>query len=189
MITDGIKCPPAQDWILTYTGKKFYPLDPRIEDIDIRDIAHHLAAVNRFVGATKKPYSVAQHSYCVSVLAKEHPLQGLLHDGSEAYLQDIPTPLKRHPVFAGYRNYEWNLQNMIYKKFGSAQGPMCEDVKNADHYMCVVEGLSFMPQVEGAYWTEYEDIDFRLHKHPWSAERAELEFIDRFELLTNRVIF
>ena len=28
------------DWLQTYTGKQFYPLDPQPEDIDIQDIAH-----------------------------------------------------------------------------------------------------------------------------------------------------
>lgn len=50
------------DFICTYTGRKFYPLDPRPEDVCIEDIAHALALVNRFGGHTRVPYSVAQHS-------------------------------------------------------------------------------------------------------------------------------
>ena len=186
MITNGIKCPPAQDWIATYTGKKFYPFTPRLEDIDIIDIAHHLAGVNRFVGATKSPYSVAQHSYYVSLFSGQHPLQGLVHDGSEAYMADIPTPLKRHDFFKGYRDCERTLQNMIYEKFGAHPGPMCGDVEKADHYMCVVEGLSFMPQVEGSYWTEYRDQVTVRVSDVWSAQEAEKMFLERYHFLVDK---
>ena len=54
------------DWIQTYSGKKFYPLDPRPEDIDIRDIAHALSLNCRFNGHCRCFYSVAEHSVGVS---------------------------------------------------------------------------------------------------------------------------
>ena len=69
--------------------------------IKIADIAHHLALINRFCGATMVPYSVAQHSLVVVRILEQmdaHPrtcLWGLLHDAHEAYLGDIPTPAKR----------------------------------------------------------------------------------------------
>lgn len=54
------------DWFQTYTGAKFYPFDPRAEDIHLADIAHHLSLQCRFNGATDKFYSVAQHCVLVS---------------------------------------------------------------------------------------------------------------------------
>ncbi len=47
------------EWIQTYTGKQFWPLDPRPEDIDIEDIAHALALTCRFNGHCDYFYSVA----------------------------------------------------------------------------------------------------------------------------------
>ena len=47
------------DWIQAYTGRKFWPLDPRPEEIFIEDIAHHLALrclgslSGRFCGAAE----------------------------------------------------------------------------------------------------------------------------------------
>lgn len=68
--------------------------------IAIRDIAHHLALINRFSGATALPYSVAQHSVVVAKIAEQvsdHPLlalQALLHDAHEAFTGDLTTPFK-----------------------------------------------------------------------------------------------
>lgn len=55
------------NWFLTFTGRRFWPMDPHVEDLDIRDIAHHLALENRWNGATREPYSVAEHSVRVSL--------------------------------------------------------------------------------------------------------------------------
>ena len=58
----------GSQWIQSWTGRRVFPLDPLPDDIDVRDIAHALAHVNRFTGHTKYGYSVAQHS----VLASAH---------------------------------------------------------------------------------------------------------------------
>src|SRR5271156_4912831 len=80
-------------WIQTFTGKKFYPFNPKPQDIDIRDIAHALSNICRFTGHTKRFYSVAEHSRNVAKLVPAHmKLQALLHDASEAYLCDIARP-------------------------------------------------------------------------------------------------
>lgn len=111
------------DWIETYTGIKFYPLDPRPEEVDIRDIAHALSLICRFNGHCKHFYSVAQHSINVidamksgGVTNPESLLCGLLHDAAEAYLADISRPVK--PFLQGYRNAEDKLQYLIYKAYG-----------------------------------------------------------------------
>ena len=183
MIIEGIEDPEDKDFIITYTGKRFHPLEPRWEDIDILDIAHQLAAINRFSGSTRRPYSVAQHSYFVSFLSNEHPLQGLLHDGSEAYLGDVPSPLKRHAIYTGYRQAETVLQNMIYEKYGVRPGDKFEDVRLADCTMCVVEGCNLMPMVDGSYWTKHRK---EVHESltAWPADLAEEMFLRRFESLT-----
>lgn len=87
--------PRGAAWILTSTGRQFWPLQPRADEICIEDIAHHLSMQCRFTGATRFHYSVAQHSVLVSQLAPdgENPLWGLLHDAAEAYLVDVATRL------------------------------------------------------------------------------------------------
>lgn len=81
--------------VRTFSGLFVDPLNLQPEDINITDIAHALSQIPRFGGHSRVQLSVAQH--CVWV-AKELPdelkLEGLLHDASEAYLLDIPSPLK-----------------------------------------------------------------------------------------------
>jgi 5'-deoxynucleotidase YfbR-like HD superfamily hydrolase len=83
-------------WIQTYTGRKFFPLAPRAEDVDVRDIAHALSLKCRFNGQCREFYSVAEHSMRVSrAIGPGLALWGLMHDAAEAYLADIGGPIKR----------------------------------------------------------------------------------------------
>jgi 5'-deoxynucleotidase YfbR-like HD superfamily hydrolase len=179
-------------WIVTSTGKKIWPLEPRFQDIDIVDIAHHLSNICRFTGAVREFYSVAQHSVLTSTLLKEHALFGLLHDASEAYLCDVAHPVKHDPEFEFYRQAEERLQGMILRKFGvlpmlgvvSAKNP--PEVDEIDMFMAVLEGLSLMPRHEDAMWTELEYMfeDWgKVGIIPWSPKEAERRFMDRFEEL------
>lgn len=111
------------DWIITYTGVEFWPLDPRVEDVNIEDISVSLSRLARFTGHTIFTYTVAQHSIYVSEVLFERykcpklALKGLLHDATEAYTNDINRPLKKLDVFSFFRDIEKHLQNVIYKKF------------------------------------------------------------------------
>ena len=93
------------DWIQTYTGRKFHPLDPAMTDFDLRDIAHSLSLLCRFNGHCLRFYSVAEHSVRVSrILPDDLKLWGLLHDAGEAYLTDLPRPVKGQ--MPGFRDME-----------------------------------------------------------------------------------
>lgn len=137
-------------WIRTYTKRIVNPLDLRAEDIDIEDIAHHLATQNRFVGALRTPVSIAQHSICVARLMKgwlgelRFALYGLLHDASEAYLGDVSKWLKSHPEMWFYRDAEERGQRIIEEKFGLDSFDMAvlagEALERADRLMVRVEG-------------------------------------------------
>lgn len=136
--------PPRCDftWIRTFTGNKFWPLNPREEDVCIEDIAHALALRNRFSGHTRFPYSVAEHSAgMVHRLAtwgytKDVLRWALLHDATEAYLPDIPTPIKS--LIHGFVDIEKRLMNVIARKFG-LKGEMPGVVKEIDQQICKVE--------------------------------------------------
>lgn len=106
-----------QNYIRTYTNKKFWPLNPIVEDICIEDIAHALALQNRWTGHSKVPYSIAAHSLAVAYFVpKELQLAALLHDASEAYLSDIARPIKS--LIPKYKKFENLLQTSINLKFG-----------------------------------------------------------------------
>lgn len=84
------------DWFQTISGRKFYPFDPRREDVDLDDIIHALSMLCRFGGHSRCFYSVAQHSVLVSRLCPPSlALIGLFHDAHEAYIGDLIRPIKR----------------------------------------------------------------------------------------------
>ncbi len=110
------------DYILTFSKIKFYPLEPVMEDISMKDIAHALSLMTRANGHFAHFYSVAQHSInCFREAeyrgyTEKIQLACLLHDASESYISDITRPVKQN--LPQYHQMEEKLQGMIYKKFG-----------------------------------------------------------------------
>jgi hypothetical protein len=104
-----------EPYIETHSGIHFHFLEPSQDEIDIKDIAYALANQCRFNGHVPF-FSVAEHS--VAVAARLHPrlqLAGLLHDAAEAYLSDIPSPIKQ--FLPDYRAMEDRVQKVIYEKY------------------------------------------------------------------------
>lgn len=92
-------------WIQTVSGGQFFPLDPRAEEIDVEDLSHRLAAEPRYQGATREPYSVAQHCVLMSyAVPPECAWEALHHEDPEAWLKDVPGPLK--PFLPDYQKIE-----------------------------------------------------------------------------------
>lgn len=85
----------------TFTGRYVDLADPLPEDICLEDIAHHLSLLCRFGGSVRRFYSVAEHAVLVSHRVRmqggsvDQQLVALHHDDGEAYLVDIPSPMKR----------------------------------------------------------------------------------------------
>lgn len=105
-------------WIQTHSRKRFSLLNPDPESVDILDIAHSLSHQCRFLGHVEKFYSVAQHSVLVSLLCpSELALWGLLHDAAEAYIGDMPMPLKCLPEMEEYRKVEAGVMLAVCTKF------------------------------------------------------------------------
>ncbi|HEY3358692.1 MAG TPA: phosphohydrolase [Polyangia bacterium] len=124
-------------WIETFTGRQFFPLEPRAADVDIADIAHSLALQCRFNGHCRTFYSVAEHSVRVSrLLPPELSLWGLLHDAAEAYVSDLPRPLKH--TAPAFREAEDRLLAVIVAQYG-LPWPMPEAVHHADEVMLATE--------------------------------------------------
>jgi hypothetical protein len=169
--------------IKTFCGIQFWPLNPRLEDIRIADISHALAHQCRFGGHTRRFYSIAQHSVLVSQLCRpEDALWGLLHDASEAYLQDVVRPLKELAVFEAYRAAERRLQSSIAQRFGL--GPeQPASVTTADDWMLSVEYRDLMTPVPDPYIVSPPKHVTVSITDPCPPEAAEREFLIRFEEL------
>lgn len=124
-------------WMETYTGKKFFPLDPRKEDICIEDIAHSLSLLCRYNGHTNRLYSVAQHSLELALYSQNRGdptstvLYYLLHDAHEAYVGDMTAPMKQNLEELGlleiWNKVVWNIDSVIFKKFGITDSIIRDD--------------------------------------------------------------
>jgi len=168
------------DWIQTYTGKVFYPLDPREDEIDIIDVAHALSLICRFTGHCFRHHSVGQHSVLISRMCKTHKLWGLLHDLPEFAMSDLSRPLKRSAGFETYVETEKKFMDVVCKKFGLALG-MPAEVKEADDRMLITERNQLMTKPPKEWSDKYEPYDIIID--PWSPERAEKEFLEEFNRL------
>ena len=170
------------DWIQTFTGRVFHPIDPRVEEIEVADIAHSLSLQCRFNGHCRTFYSVAEHSVRVSnLLPAEHALWGLLHDAGEAYLTDLPRPVKSQ--ISDYCDMEDHLLERVAERF-DLPWPIPAPVLAADDRMLVTEARDLMAPPP-APW----GIDATPHPtsiEPWTAEHAERIFLERFEVLSGR---
>jgi 5'-nucleotidase len=171
------------EWIQTASGIQFWPLDPRPEEVRIEDIAHSLARQCRFAGHLQVDhYSVAEHSVRVSYACDpEDALWGCLHDSSEAYLVDIPRPLKQCPEFAFYREAEHRMMQTICKRFGLVPTEP-ESVRRADAVLLSTEKRDLMGPTP-APWSlaqgrPAEPLPGLIV--PLNVRDAEIQFLQRF---------
>ena len=161
------------DWMQTYTGRAFWPLDPRAKDVDIVDIAHALAHQCRYAGHCNAFYSVAQHSVLVAQTVPEDiRLEALLHDASEAYLVDVPRPVKR--FLLGYREAEERVERAIAARFGLAY-PWDARIKEADDRILHDERAALMGEPPRDWNLRGEPLGIGIT--PWSADKARNEFL------------
>lgn len=168
------------NWMQTFTGRQFYPLDPRPEDISILDIAHALSMQCRYNGHVRNLYSVAEHCVLVSrLVAPENALWALLHDATEAYVGDMIPPLKLHmPEFQAVEN---KVMRAIAQKFGLA-GDMPNEVHETDSRILLDERAALMGPPAGEW--DIEGEPFGVEILAWSPATAELEYLVRFAELT-----
>lgn len=170
----------------TWLGRRVHPMAPAPEEIEIGDIAHSLSQMCRFLGHTEVFYSVAQHSVHVSErVPREDALWGLLHDASEAYLCDLPSPIKLDRDMSMYRIAEDRLMLAVCRKFGLPR-VMPRSVRVADKLMLATE-FRDVTTVTDPEWIETECGCKPLVGStivPWPPAVAESRFLERFEELT-----
>jgi hypothetical protein len=147
------------DYIETASGKLFYFLDPQPDMLDIKDIAHALSMNCRYTGQCSKFYSVAEHSYLVSLLLEGtgYELDGLLHDASEAYIADIASPVKG--FLESYKDMEDRIQGAIFNKY-SLEYPLHPAVKHCDTVMLSTEAHYLIPS-RGDVWGMWKYVKRR----------------------------
>jgi 5'-deoxynucleotidase YfbR-like HD superfamily hydrolase len=170
-------------WIQTFSGKSYHFLDPRQDEISIEDIAHALSNQCRFSGHCRKFYSVAQHSVlCSEVVPIEYAFQALMHDAPEAYVVDLPRPIKRCGALLGYDKLEDISWRAVCRKFSLAT-ELHQSVKIADTRMLMTEQRDIM----GKQARVTADVNPYYRKIvPVAPEEAEAMFLDRYRELVQR---
>lgn len=178
------------DWMLTSTGRAYWPMDPRAEDVNIVDIAHSLAMQCRYGGHCRLFYSVAEHSVHMSRLIGGEPhgdrpnniefaLIALLHDATEAYVSDVPRPLK--PFLTNYEAIERRNWMAICDAFDLPRVGVPEAIADLDRRMCLREMEALMPKTSMPLGIEGPTPEF--WPQCWDPKEAKEQFLTRFDYL------
>lgn len=151
-------------WIETCSGLRLDLINPQPEQIRLFDIAVGLSRMPRFAGQLSRNVSVAFHClFTVRLVQESRQILAILHDAEEAYIGDMPGPLKKHcPDFVEIGD---KLRDVIYFKFQCEF--TCGDsaaIKKADEIALHVESKFF-----GQDWCKHAEDncpyeDRRLYK-------------------------
>lgn len=178
-------------WLQTFTGKQYLYVDPRPEMICIEDIAHALSNQCRFAGQCRTFYSVGQHSLLASAWVASYTkcapeerrkleMLALLHDASEAYLVDVPAPVK--PLLQGYAQLETLAMGAIATKFRLDLRDFSDPrIKHIDMVMLATEKRDLLGP-EPAPWLPMPEPG-KFHILPEPPHIVEEEFLARFKQL------
>lgn len=162
-------------WCRTYTGAQVFFDKPEDSTITFLDIAHQLANLSRFTGASNSPYSIAQHSVLVAYHCPENAWEGLMHDASEAFLNDIPKPLK--VLLPDYQKIEDRFSVWLSERF-KFQYPFPDEVHTADLRLLATEMRSMMAQSDHE---SLKCLPFNYKIRPVSHIKARKLFLSAFE--------
>jgi hypothetical protein len=183
--TDNGQPERNDDFMQTATGRKFWPMDPRADEVFIEDIAHSLSMQCRYAGHCLRFYSVAEHSVLIArhlrgQYDEQTALWGLLHDASEAYLVDVPRPVK--PYLTGYKTAEAKVMAAVCERFG-LPFDMPTEVHEADERIIADELANLVPM---DWHGRYAGKELGVRLRYWSPEQAREEFMATFDALTGR---
>jgi 5'-deoxynucleotidase YfbR-like HD superfamily hydrolase len=175
--------------IQTHSGSYFDLHESGPDAIKIEDIAHSLAMQCRYNGHIRMFYSVAEHSVLVAGWVLEQTgdyqlaLEALLHDGSEAYLCDIPRPFKR--LLTDYKVLEQRVETLLSLAFGLIY-PWAPIIHEADLRILADEKKVLMlhhrewPGMDGV-----KPLGVRIRGLSW--QEAECAFLNAFQSITEKL--
>ena len=182
--------PGPGPYLQTVSGRWVNPFDPDPSQLDAGDIARALANQCRFGGHSRVFYSVAQHSVIVAELVEqrggdvEDVFAALMHDATEAYLGDMPHPLKhRSPLGAAFKEAEDHLEQAIRERFRIKTD--VPEIKRVDRALLATERRAF--SAEDWHWPELEGVEpLDLELTAWSPDEAARAFAERYAVLDAR---
>ena len=191
-------------WIVMSDGQELALQYPRVGDICIEQIAHHLAQINRFTGAAARPYSVAEHSLVVADLMRdcfgasaEAQFCALMHDAHEAITNDVATPSKSR-IGAGWDLFESEFACLVAQRFDMREALVryASEIRACDRMALYIERHQLLPAVQPngqpcTPWPVLARVTAPSHINLRSPEREHAlwsqwrdAFMDRFTLLS-----
>jgi hypothetical protein len=176
-------------WTETYTGRRFIFEAPTVDMIDPLDIAHALSMKCRYNGHVHTFYSVAEHSYLVAEAiddrlgGPDEQLWGLLHDAAEAYVPDVPRPIKHKLV--GFAEAEERIMRVVADRFG-LPWPEPEIVKEMDTRILGDEAQWLMHSRGEGWGLNMPPLGIR--PAGWLPATARAIWLGRFEILTGEKV-
>lgn len=173
----------SESTIQLLNGGFFDFIEPARSVYTVQDIARGLSHTARFSGQTDRPYYVGQHCVLVSKMVDaEHALAALIHDGCEAFMADIPSPLKK--LLPDYVELEKRAEADMCKRFG-VKFPFHPSIKEADNLIFEIERRDMQPKiyVQGHH-KEHKFVPGMNRIIAWDARTSYLNYLKRFEELT-----
>lgn len=168
----------ANGVIQTHSGGHIDVVHPTPEQINVNDILTALSRQPRFAGHSIRFLSVAEHCVHVAAKAPDHlKLTALMHDASEAYLVDIPRPIK--PLLTNYYEIEDGLMSAIAKKFGFLW-PMPDEIKALDNAHLATERDQNILTPDPVIWGNRLPPPLDIELQYWSPEKAADKFAVAF---------
>ena len=182
VFNDNIRIEGSYTMTVYPSGLDFDLINPKMDQILITDIAHHLGNVCRYNGACDPFYSVAQHSVIVSkMVPEEFAFDGLMHDAAEAYLGDIISPfkrlLKKSEFFTAIKN---RVERAVAIKFECSY-PEPAIVKKADTMIRAIEARQ-LANIDPKKWGLEEVAGSAIN--PLGCKESRELFLARFYELT-----
>ena len=173
------------NYIETLTGKKFYPLDPRPEDFSLDDMCHAVSREQRFNNHTEAHYSVGQHLLMCAKVASDLGLGPYAqfifatHDLTEAYVRDLPSPLKKS--FRYYSEVENRILHVLWCKYFGVREPSKTELnflKYYDEIVCMTEAYEL-----GINKTDWVNTAGLIYGYVDHSEPTEREIRDSLKAL------
>jgi uncharacterized protein len=169
--------------ILLRSGNYFDFERPEHSHWTVDDIAHALSHTCRYGGHTSRFYSVAEHSVRMSGLFATNPQLAyiaLLHDAAEAFVGDVPKPLKA--LLSDYQAIEARVEAAVLGRLGVSL-PLPPQIKYADRVMLATEQRDLMPAHDDT-WALCAGIEpLAIRIEPWSAPHARSAFLSAYHHL------